>query len=716
MKTSIFLILSAFCLAQAGVMPFKSEDLDNNAFNIEDHLGNKVILINFWATYCIPCLAEMDKFQNMYEKHKDKGFLLVAISVDKPQTVARVRTFIKSKKFTYPVLLDTEQKVYNLYNVSALPTNILIDRRGKIVRRKESYHQGEEAVWDSLVAFLIEQKDSTPESARGEISLTGSNFLRTNYGRENRTQDLGAKWLEDWFDFQIQKSRLSYKTRFRAYQHLWENPDNHDAVVSNANHRTVKHLLNFDGDNVKVQAGNIYTNIGRGLILRTFEDRTARIDKDMKGVRAGLHHPGLPLAGKSSMNIFGGSVFDRFTNLYELDADEENQRNTYLQGVEGSIKPLPFLKLSAQTMEAFRDKPSQNSLFIGTSAQGNLKLLEYYLGFVDVKREDRIEYPHEFNGNALYASLSLNLNKLELGGEYKIYKNYNYDFTDPPNLLKYHTFRLMARNLVISNNQWEEGGQINGTYHFNKDLSYGLNLSMLETHAERNYIDMVFHEKLPFLDIDQILRLPLNDRGRLLLELNINMQEKFDKELSYPTYWTSNVIPERKLGSFTEGFLDINSYTIGVLWDQKISKNYAFQVESEYQLQTLDLNEYIKDSSEFFLDSTAVIRGDRGPTFFRDTVHNGVLMLSISRIARWSLSIDFELTTNFLEQDGESIYYKLPKISNGWSSIYFTYEFLKRHKATLWIGQRKGRVICSGGTCRVEPGFEGIEFIMTNYF
>ena len=124
---------------------FELKDMNGNQVKLEDFKG-KVILINFWATWCGPCRKEMPSMHTLYAEYKDQGFVVLAISID--PSVKPVRKFIRKKELTFPVLMDSEKEVYfDHYAVLTLPTSFLIDRNGVIVEKVFG-----EKDWDSAEA------------------------------------------------------------------------------------------------------------------------------------------------------------------------------------------------------------------------------------------------------------------------------------------------------------------------------------------------------------------------------------------------------------------------------------------------------------------------------------------------------------------------------------------------------------------------------------
>lgn len=89
------------------------------------------VLVNFWATWCPPCKAEMPDLHNYYVTHKDQGFTMIAVNVG--EDAVTVKDFIDERGFTFPVALDVQSMVFGQYGLQSLPTSILIAPGGEIV-------------------------------------------------------------------------------------------------------------------------------------------------------------------------------------------------------------------------------------------------------------------------------------------------------------------------------------------------------------------------------------------------------------------------------------------------------------------------------------------------------------------------------------------------------------------------------------------------------
>lgn len=124
----------AFAETAGSLAPdFILNDINGKKITFSDSRG-KVILLNFWATWCVPCREELPSLNNLYLELKDKGLLVLAISVDISEKP--VRSFVSEKRIVFPILIDKDKEVYfDKYAVFGLPTTFLIDKNGIIVEK-----------------------------------------------------------------------------------------------------------------------------------------------------------------------------------------------------------------------------------------------------------------------------------------------------------------------------------------------------------------------------------------------------------------------------------------------------------------------------------------------------------------------------------------------------------------------------------------------------
>ncbi|HEX6765609.1 MAG TPA: TlpA disulfide reductase family protein [Polyangiaceae bacterium] len=135
---------------------FELRSLDGNDVRLADHFGKDVVLIDFWATYCQPCLVALPHLDELYQKYKGQGFVVLGISIDEAALGSRVRVEATKLRLSFPVLLDTETKVVARYNPrSTAPYSVLVGRDGRILARREGYTVAERQALEAEVRSAL---------------------------------------------------------------------------------------------------------------------------------------------------------------------------------------------------------------------------------------------------------------------------------------------------------------------------------------------------------------------------------------------------------------------------------------------------------------------------------------------------------------------------------------------------------------------------------
>jgi thiol-disulfide isomerase/thioredoxin len=128
---ALLLVSPAIVLAQQTAAPqFVLRDINGNTVRLSAYRG-KVVLINFWATWCPPCRAEMPDLVRLQREHARQGLQVIGITYP-PETKIRVRRFASSLKVNYPIILGTRQLKARFSSDETLPLTIVIDRDGKV--------------------------------------------------------------------------------------------------------------------------------------------------------------------------------------------------------------------------------------------------------------------------------------------------------------------------------------------------------------------------------------------------------------------------------------------------------------------------------------------------------------------------------------------------------------------------------------------------------
>ncbi len=109
---------------------FTLEDLEGNTVSLKDFQGEKVVFLNFWASWCPPCREEMPDLDKLHQENSGDDFIVLAINIGESEKV--VKGFIEENGYSFPVLLDKTQKTGIAYNTFSIPTSVLVDKEGKV--------------------------------------------------------------------------------------------------------------------------------------------------------------------------------------------------------------------------------------------------------------------------------------------------------------------------------------------------------------------------------------------------------------------------------------------------------------------------------------------------------------------------------------------------------------------------------------------------------
>ena len=134
--------------APVDVGNFTVESAKGGSMSLSQAKG-KIVLLNFWATWCPPCRAEMPSIQALWEKRKDKAFTIIAVSVGEQKDT--VTKFIAQNKYSYPIFLDPTGQLGSAFNASSIPTTYILDKEGKVIAGTQGGREYDSA--EVLAAF-----------------------------------------------------------------------------------------------------------------------------------------------------------------------------------------------------------------------------------------------------------------------------------------------------------------------------------------------------------------------------------------------------------------------------------------------------------------------------------------------------------------------------------------------------------------------------------
>lgn len=133
---------------------FTLRSMDGPNLRLAEQRG-RVVMVNFWATWCGPCRQEMPHLNKLYDKYRDSGFVLLGVNID--DNASKATDLAAKLGLKFPVLLDTDKSVSRLYDMGTMPATVLIDREGKVRHLHHGYRDGYELTYDQQVRALLKE-------------------------------------------------------------------------------------------------------------------------------------------------------------------------------------------------------------------------------------------------------------------------------------------------------------------------------------------------------------------------------------------------------------------------------------------------------------------------------------------------------------------------------------------------------------------------------
>ena len=162
MKKILIFIIICFCLLLSenkGFIPKigKLKDISTNKkVEISELYKNKNIIFNFWNLACIPCRKEMKHLNVFNKKYNEYNFEVISINMDTPRSLSKVKSFIKSKNYSFTVLNDPRSELFRKLGASIMPFTVLVDKNGNIISRHTGYNPGDELKLEKELIEILE--------------------------------------------------------------------------------------------------------------------------------------------------------------------------------------------------------------------------------------------------------------------------------------------------------------------------------------------------------------------------------------------------------------------------------------------------------------------------------------------------------------------------------------------------------------------------------
>ena len=137
---------------------FTLRNLEGNQVSLNS-LKGQVVVLNFWATWCVPCRIEMPAFENLYRRYRSQGVTVLGVSLDKGGD-EKVKKFVEEYQLSFPILMDSDGKAEKLYPSVSIPFTFVIDKAGRIVARVDGAKNWESKETFSAIEYLLQDSST----------------------------------------------------------------------------------------------------------------------------------------------------------------------------------------------------------------------------------------------------------------------------------------------------------------------------------------------------------------------------------------------------------------------------------------------------------------------------------------------------------------------------------------------------------------------------
>jgi len=457
--------------------------------------------------------------------------------------------------------------------------------------------------------------------------------------------------MENWLNLDYRSGIFSAGFRFDAFQ-----PNDPDPSISRGkdryagiDYKYISARLGKGKKKIIITAGNFYSLFGRGIILKSYEDRSIRVDNNLLGIKVNGQYKNLEftLLSGSAEN----SLAQRKDILHAGDL-------TYKFGSILTLGSSYALNLPAGNSEA---NTSVFSLRAIPHFRNMDLYLEYGLKLNEDIRKKYFENKEDFVGKSFYANLNYFFKNLSFSGEYKYYDNFAFTSADgsityntPPSLRKDYSFTLLNRNASTFDPNNEQGFQIEINYAPDDYTSFQANYGLTRTLPPSSYYKRIFTSNIP-------------------------AQKQFEEFFIQGEHeWEDKLYLMLALGINTEA---VSS-----------TKNFAPVGEIRYYLDAINTLRLSLEHQQTH------------NTYTDEKYFNDVAMLEFQHAPNLTISLMSEMQTTEPE--------KGKRVRRFWNFIQLAYKLGEQTDVSILIGSRHAGHICLGGVCRYEPEFNGIELKM----
>lgn len=158
----IFIAFFAFSPSNSkaqAVFDISIKDVNGKATSISEMVSSELIVLDFWATWCKPCVKSIPKLVELSEKYESDKVIFIGVNEDSPRNTNKVKPFVSSLGISYPVILDPEQEIMSELLVNSYPTLMVLNSKAEVLYIHEGYTSGDEYIIEEEINKLLAENE-----------------------------------------------------------------------------------------------------------------------------------------------------------------------------------------------------------------------------------------------------------------------------------------------------------------------------------------------------------------------------------------------------------------------------------------------------------------------------------------------------------------------------------------------------------------------------
>ncbi|MBL7128796.1 MAG: TlpA family protein disulfide reductase [Ignavibacteria bacterium] len=155
---AVFVFIQTTLTSAQTYSDFTADDIDGNEVVLSSLLEKGPVMLGFWSSRCTACRELQRNMKTLYERYKSYGFTYIGINVDDQKTVSKVKSYVSTHGFTFPVILDTDNKIFETYSGSAIPYYLFINSDKEIISSHLGYNSGDEKIIEDEIKSMVNLK------------------------------------------------------------------------------------------------------------------------------------------------------------------------------------------------------------------------------------------------------------------------------------------------------------------------------------------------------------------------------------------------------------------------------------------------------------------------------------------------------------------------------------------------------------------------------